>query len=154
MRLALDTNVIAYAEGVERAPEDRAKCAIALRLLTPGGEDVLWAARQVLAELHAVLVRKARLSPAEAADRVREWAVRLGVIDIGPSVFEAALGLTADHGLRIYDSLILAAAVEARCDFLLTEDLQDGFAWRGVVVTNPFGPSPDRRLARLLAGSG
>jgi predicted nucleic acid-binding protein len=50
--------------------------------------------------------------------------------------------------------LILAAAVEARCDLLLTEDLQDGFAWRGVVVSNPFGPAPDRRLARLMRNEG
>jgi len=34
---------------------------------------------------------------------------------------------------------------------LLSEDFHDGFAWRGVVVTNPFGPAPDRRVARLLA---
>jgi len=34
---------------------------------------------------------------------------------------------------------------------LLSEDFHDGFAWRGVVVTNPFRPAPDRRLARLLA---
>jgi predicted nucleic acid-binding protein len=73
------------------------------------------------------------------------------LIDTDAAVFKAALDLAGDHGLQIYDSLILAAAVEARCDLLLTEDLQDGFAWRGVVVTNPFGPSPDSRLTRLLA---
>ncbi len=151
MRLALDTNVVAYAEGIERAPEDKAKCAIALRLLAETDEATLVVARQALAELHSVLVRKARLAPAEASDRVREWAARLELIDTDQSVFEAALDLASDHGLQIYDSLILAAAAETRCDLLLTEDFQDGFSWRGVVVTNPFGPSPDRRLARLLA---
>jgi predicted nucleic acid-binding protein len=150
VRLALDTNVIAYAEGIERAPEDRAKCAIALRLLTRSSDETMIVARQTLAELHAVLVRKTRLPPAKASDRVREWATQLELTDTNAAVFAAALDLAGDHGLQIYDSLILAAAVEARCDLLLTEDLQDGFAWRGVVVSNPFGPSPDPRLARLL----
>jgi predicted nucleic acid-binding protein len=153
VRLALDTNVLAYAEGIERVPEDSAKCAVALRLLGQPGDAAMVVARQTLAELHAVLVRKTRLPPAETSERVREWAAQLELIDTNAAVFEAALGLAGDHGLQIYDSLILAAAVEARCDLLLTEDLQDGFAWRGVVVTNPFGPSPDPRLARLLSSA-
>jgi len=150
VRLAIDTNVLAYAEGMERASEDKAKCAMALRLLTRPGDETVVAARQTLAELHAVLVRKMRLPPTDASDRVRQWAGQLELIDTNAAVFDAALDLAGDHGLQIYDSLILAAAVEARCDLLLTEDLQDGFAWRGVVVTNPFGSSPDPRLARLL----
>jgi predicted nucleic acid-binding protein len=52
---------------------------------------------------------------------------------------------------RNCDAIILAAAVEARCDLLLSEDLQDGFAWRGVVVTNPFRAAPDGRIVELLA---
>jgi predicted nucleic acid-binding protein len=151
VRLALDTNIIAYAEGIERAPEDRAKCATALRLLIHSGDNTMVAARQALAELHAILVRKIRLRPAEASERVREWATQLELTDTNAAVFEAALELAGDHGLQIYDSLILAAAVEARCDLLLTEDLHDGFAWRGVVVTNPFGSSPDPRLGQLLS---
>jgi predicted nucleic acid-binding protein len=150
VRLALDTNVMAYAESVERFPEDAAKRATALRLLRNAGDGAVIVARQALAELHSILVRKNRLRPREAAERTREWAARSEVIDTNAAVFEAALELASDHGLQIFDSLILAAAVEARCDLLLSEDLQDGFAWRGVVVANPFGPAPDPRLERLL----
>ena len=151
-RLAFDTNVMVYAEGIERVPSDAAKCAAALSLVVgveEGGMLVL--ARQALTELHAVLVRKGGFSPSEVSRRVRRWAARSRLIDTGAAVFEAALDLAADHALPIFDALILAAAVEGRCDLLLSEDFQDGFAWRGVVVTNPFGPSPDRRLARVLA---
>ncbi len=151
MRLAFDTNVMAYAERLERVPEDAAKCATALRLVRKLDEGTLVLARQALAELHALLVRKNRLTAREATERAREWAARSEVIDTSAAVFEAALDLASDHGLRIFDALIVAAAVEGRCDLLLTEDMQDGFAWRGVVVTNPFGPTPDTRLARLLS---
>jgi len=82
---------------------------------------------------------------------MRPWARDAELIDTNATVFDAALDLASDHGVPIFDAVILAAAVEARCDLLLSEDFHDGFAWRGVVVTNPFGETPDPRLARLLA---
>jgi predicted nucleic acid-binding protein len=151
VRLALDTNVMAYAEGVERAPEDAAKCALAQRFIVAASNESLVLARQALAELHFVFVRCGGRSPTDANTLIRRWAARGAVIDTNDGVFETALELAGDHRFRIFDALILAAAVEGACDLLLSEDLHDGFAWRGVVVTNPFGPAPDRRLAPLLA---
>lgn len=95
-------------------------------------------------------MRKAGVEPATARERVHLWAASSELVDTDEAVFETALALAADHGLQIFDAVILAAAGAARCDILLSEDLQDGFAWRGVVVSNPFGPTPDRRLGRLL----
>jgi predicted nucleic acid-binding protein len=34
---------------------------------------------------------------------------------------------------------------------LLSEDLQDGFTWRGVTVANPFGAAKRPLLAAMLA---
>jgi len=44
----------------------------------------------------------------------------------------------------------LSAAAAADCRLLLTEDLQDGFTWRGVTVTNPFVPTRHELLSALL----
>jgi predicted nucleic acid-binding protein len=153
---ALDTNVLVYAEGVERAAEDAAKIVGARRLMRRLLEARIRpvVAVQALAELHSVLVTRGRLAPRDASAVVRGWTGRADIVVSSETTLSAALELAADHGLRIFDALILAAAVEARCDLLLTEDLQDGFAWRGVVVSNPFGPAPDRRLARLLRNEG
>ena len=152
-RVALDTNVLAYAEGLVASPADRPKIDVARRLLRrlieADGPTV--AAVQALAELHHLLRRKAGLSAGEAADRVARLRAVVEAAPTTPSVFDAAMDLAEAHGLQTFDAIILAAAAEARCDLLLSEDLQDGFAWRGVVVCNPFGPSPDRRIARLLA---
>jgi len=114
-----------------------------------GGETLILA-RQALAELHFVLVRRVNCTPAEASRRVRDWVDRAQLVDTSAAVFEAALELAGYHNLQIFDALILAAAVEARCDLLLSEDLQDGFAWRGVMVSNPFGDAPERRVKALL----
>jgi predicted nucleic acid-binding protein len=147
LRFALDTNILVYAEGLTAAPLDAAKATTARRLLGAAIDDEIVLPRQVLAEFQRVLVRKAGLAAGPACDRVALWAARGELIDTNGAVFDAS-----DHGLQIFDAIILAAAVEARCDLLLSEDLQDGFAWRGVTVTNPFGAAPDPRLARLLTG--
>ena len=41
---------------------------------------------------------------------------------------------------RFYDSLIVAAALEAGCTRLLSEDLQHGQQIEGLTIENPFGP--------------
>jgi len=56
LRLALDTNVLVYAEGMIPAPGDRRKHAAALRLLEKAPEGSIVIARQSLA-----VVRKGRL---------------------------------------------------------------------------------------------
>ena len=132
---AIDTNILVYAEGVERAPEDAAKVVgsrlLMRRLLEARIRPVIPV--QTLAELHNVLVSRRRLSPREASAVVGGWIARADIIATSETTLAAALDLAADHALQIFDALILAAAAEARCDLLLSEDLQDGFAWRGVV---------------------
>jgi predicted nucleic acid-binding protein len=49
-----------------------------------------------------------------------------------------ALGLARRYGFSIWDGLIIAAAAEARCSKLLTEDLQHGQVVDGVRIENPF----------------
>ncbi|MGH7022636.1 MAG: PIN domain-containing protein [Caulobacteraceae bacterium] len=153
LRLAFDTNILVYGEGVVRAASDSAKCAVAARLIIGLEDAPIIIARQALAEFHAVLVRKDGQAPADAAASVHRWVRRSRVVDTDATVFEAALELASDHGIPIFDAVILAAAVEARCDLLLSEDFHDGFAWRGVVVSNPFGPAPDARVTRFLASA-
>jgi predicted nucleic acid-binding protein len=149
--VALDTNFIAYAEGVLSAAADQAKHELSVRLVAAMAQETIVVARQALAEFHSLLVRKERLTARAASERIGVWAMRSRLVDTDQAVFEAALDLAAAHNLQIFDAIILAAAAEARCDLLLSEDLQNGFAWRGVVVTNPFGLSPDARVQRLLA---
>ena len=46
-----------------------------------------------------------------------------------------------DHSLAFYDALIVAAALEAGCDTLLTEDMQHGRTFLGCTIVNPFAPA-------------
>ena len=66
------------------------------------------------------------------------WGDSFPLIETSASVSLAAMMLANDHQLGIWDAIILAAAADAGCRLLLSEDLQDGFTWSGVTVTNPF----------------
>ena len=147
MRIALDTKVLAYAEGTNGAlMRDRA-----LKLIErlPPGSVVLPA--QTLGELFNVLVRKAKRRPSRAREAVLSWRDAYGVVDTSAAVIVNATDLASDHGLTIWDSVLLAASADAGCRLLLSEDLQEGFTWRGVTVTNPFAATLNPILAAMLA---
>lgn len=148
MKLALDTNLLIYAEAFENSE----KRTISLDILdrqTPGS---VAASVQVLGETFRVLTGKGRLPVSEAHAIVMKWRNLLAIVATTNELMLSALELAADHKIYIWDALILAAAAEARCDLLLSEDFQDGFAWRGVTVVNPFAEKPHKMLAKLLRG--
>ena len=150
MKVALDTNVLAYAEGTNSAVmRDRA-----LDLIQRLPQESIVLPVQTLGELYNVLVRKAKRRPVRARTAVLTWRDAYPVVETSATVMINATDLASDHGLSIWDSVVVAAAAEAECRLLVSEDLQDGFTWRGVTVTNPFGPAVHPLLAALLAPSG
>ena len=150
MRFAIDTNVLAYAEGIG----DGRRCGIALELIQKLPSDAGVLPAQVLGELSRVLTTKAKRPASQARDAVLAWADSFEVADSTWFAFQAALDLTVDHPLQTWDALILAVAAEQHCRILITEDFQDGFTWRGVTVVNPFAREPSKLLTGLLSSSG
>jgi predicted nucleic acid-binding protein len=149
VRVALDTNILAYAEGVNGAPMRKAALELVQRL--PEGAALLPV--QTLGELFNLLVRKARRPPAKARKAILSWRDAFPLIETSAQVMLAAADLATDHQLTIWDSVILSAAAESGCRLLLSEDLQEGFTWKGVTVTNPFAPSKHELLTALLDAS-
>jgi predicted nucleic acid-binding protein len=146
VRLALDTNILAYAEGVNGAP--RKKTALEIIAKLPANSTFLPV--QVLGELFHVLVRKAGRSPERARAAILSWQDSFPLIETSPAVLVAAVDLAARHGVGVWDAVVFAAAAAAGCRLLLSEDLQSGFTWNGVTVTNPFSTSKHPLLEELL----
>lgn len=138
MNVALDTDILAYAEGVNGA--GRRAAAVALIEKLPPESTLVPV--QTLGELFNVLVRKAGRTPEKARSAILGWGDAFPLIETSPAVVLSALDLATHHKFGVWDALILSAAADARCRLLLSEDLQEGFTWSGVTVTNPF--SPDR----------
>ena len=149
MRVALDTNILAYAEGVNGATMKRQALAVVEKL--PEGAAILPV--QTLGELFHLLVRKAGRPPAQARKAILSWRDAFPLVETSAEVMLAAADLATDHRLGIWDAVIVSAAAEAGCRLLLSEDLQDGFTWKGVTVTNPFSTPKHELLAALLAGN-
>ena len=102
-------------------------------------QDSLVLPVQVLGELCAVLVRKAGWPAERARAAVLEWRAAYDVVR---------------PRFGVWDGIVLAAAAKADCRYLLTEDMQDGFRWRGITIANPFAWSLPPPLAALLNRKG
>lgn len=147
MRLALDTNVLAYAEGVNGPMRKAAALEFIGRL--PPASTLLPV--QVLGELYRVLVGKAAWPSKRARAAVLSWHDTFPQIETSPSIMVAALDVASDHGLTIWDAIILSGAAAAGCRLLLSEDMHEGFTWGGVTIVNPFAQKKHELLADVLA---
>jgi len=125
-----DTTLLIYAVASEEP-----RSAIAERLLAQGG----YLSVQVLNEFTAVARRKMKMTWEEITDAL--LAIRALCEPPTPlsiTTHEAALEIAARYGYPIYDALILAAALEAGCDTLYTEDMQNGQSIGPLTIRNPF----------------
>jgi predicted nucleic acid-binding protein len=145
LRIALDTNVLAYAEGINGVEQRDAALALIRRV----PQEAAVVPVQVLGELFNVLVRKGGKSRSEARDALLSWRDTFPVVETSPEVMLAAVDLATDHQLGIWDAVVLSAASQSGCRLLLSEDLQEGFTWAGVTVVNPF-VSPQHALLHAL----
>lgn len=147
MKVAVDTNVLAYAEGLD----DDHRRRMAQRVLGGVSPDDLTIPVQVLGELFNIFRRKMRLSATAAGERIQIWRDIAACPDTSLVILLSAITIAQSHDLSTWDAVILAAAAEAGCRVLLSEDMQHGFTWSGVTVVNPFAEPPHPLLEDLLA---
>jgi predicted nucleic acid-binding protein len=136
---AVDTNILVYAAGLRRVEADEPKITSANSLvadLTRSG--MIRIAAQTLAELRHVLMRRSGNDSATVSARVNKYLALGECVPTSQNVLEDAFRLASEHNLQTYDAIILAAAAQAGCEVLYSEDMQHGFEWNGVLVVNPF----------------
>lgn len=149
MRIALDTNVLAYAEGIG----DDKRCSAAREIVSRLDVRDAVLPAQTLGELTRLLTTRAGRDAARVREAILGWADSFEVADSTWSAFAAALDLVVEHRLPVWDALILAVAAERHCRVLLSEDFHDGLTWRGVTVVNPFAEPPHPLWRRYLERS-
>lgn len=125
----IDTNVVVYFTGQGN------KASLAEALIVQGGTISV----QVLNELTLVLRRKHNYSWEQVREVLSFLRSLLAVTAVTTETHERALFVAERYGLRFFDSLLLAAALQAKCQLFWSEDLQDGFVVeRSLTVRNPF----------------
>lgn len=126
----LDTNVLLYAF----AGDDR-RSPQADQLIAQGGKISV----QVLNEFVSVSARKLRRSWGDIEKALGAFRQLLDPpIPLTTALHEKAVALARAHHFSFYDALIVAAASQARCSLLLTEDMADGATIEGLTIRNPF----------------
>jgi len=127
----IDTNVLVYLASGDRAKADRAETLIA------NGDGTI--SVQVLNELANAARRKMRLSWPETHEFLSMIRTLLPAHPLTVEVHETGLDLAERYGLSIYDAMIAASALEADCDTLWSEDMQDGMTLENHLrIVNPF----------------
>ncbi|PWU04344.1 MAG: VapC toxin family PIN domain ribonuclease [Terriglobia bacterium] len=125
-----DTNVILYA-----FRQDDSRSPVAEALIAGGGTISV----QVLNEFVAVARRKLNRSWRE----VRRALELLQIFFPHPlpltlEIHERALRIAERYGYSIFDSLVIAAALDCGATALYSEDMHDGQTIYGLTIRNPF----------------
>jgi predicted nucleic acid-binding protein len=125
-----DTNVLIYAFAAGDRRNARAEA-----LLAEGGTIGV----QVLNEFTNVARRKLAWDWTRVDAAVGVIAELTGPVrPLTADIHAGAVKLARDHAFSFYDALIVAAAADAGCRALLTEDLQHGRKVGGLTIHNPF----------------
>jgi predicted nucleic acid-binding protein len=129
-RRFFDTHILVYAFAA-----DDPRAARAEALIAAGGVIGI----QVLNEFTNVTRRKLRWDWKQVEASLEVIEELLGVArPLTAGLHAQAVALARDSNLSFYDALIVAAAMDAGCELLYSEDLQDGRKFGAVTVQNPF----------------
>jgi len=135
-RIFLDTNILVYCfDTTDRDKKIKAGELFDSLYDTEGTIISI----QVVEEFCSVAFRK--MSPPLSEEDIIEFIStippdRVRLIDM--DTINEALTVKKEHSLSFWDSLIVAAALNAGCTVLYTEDMQHGYSVKGLTIRNPF----------------
>jgi predicted nucleic acid-binding protein len=125
-----DSNVLLYIAGPPSPKADAASSVLRGR----GMISV-----QVLNEVASVARGKMKLSWPETREMLAAFREGLRVWPLTITTHDLGLRLAERYHFHIYDAMIVAAALEADCDVLYSEDMQNGLRIDDrLTITNPF----------------
>ena len=131
-RIFLDSNILIYSY----SNTELAKQAAA-RVLVSDNESFI--STQVLQELCNILFKKFGYGYREATSVIDENCSNNSLFTNRKETVVQACEIATRYKFSFYDSLIISAALQCRCDILYTEDLQDGQVIDGrLIIKNPF----------------
>jgi predicted nucleic acid-binding protein len=124
-----DTNILIYF-----ATTQDAKSELSERTMRSGG----FVSVQVLNEFVNVTRRKYRLPWADVTKGLTSIRAICSVVPLTPETHELGVSICERNQLNIYDAMIIAAALNADCTTLYSEDMQHGLVVDGLRVVDPY----------------
>lgn len=136
---AVDTNVLVYFVDHDE-PAKRAQATKLLEQLTEDGDEtiLLW---QVAGEFLSCMRRwenEGRITREATLKHLEVMVSMFAIVLPSQPVLASSLDLSSRYSLSHWDSMLLAACIEAGVSTLYTEDLDAGMTYDTVRAVNPF----------------
>jgi len=132
-KVFIDTDILVYS--MDRHNIDKqGRCRSLLRNVTADMRPVI--STQVMQEFYVAATKKLDADPLTVKDIMNSFN-RFEVVGVTPDIINSAIDCSILNRLSFWDALIVAAAESAHCEFLWTEDLNNGQMIRGVKIENP-----------------
>jgi len=128
--IAVDTNVLIYLHD----KLDERKRTISENILVNGPK----VSSQVISEYINVTRRLLELPKTDILILCAELLDKCDTIRISQSTLLLAASLSNKYNLQIFDSIIVAAALESNCSILYSEDMHHGLSINKMTIVNPF----------------
>jgi predicted nucleic acid-binding protein len=132
--LSIDANVLVYSTD-RNAPARRDAAAELLASAVRAGAGLT---EQSLFEFMHAATRKAKMPLADVSAIIREWLKNFALLLPPETVVSDTLDLLSRYKLSVWDARLLVVCAANGCDYLLSEDLQDGAQYGRVAVVDPF----------------
>ncbi|MEW6565394.1 MAG: PIN domain-containing protein [Spirochaetota bacterium] len=133
-KIFIDTNLIVYTldkSNVDK--QERARNII--RKIVNVHQPVI--STQVIKEFYVVAINKMKADPIIVKNILHNFR-NMEIVTNDLELIEQAIDISVISQISFWDSLIIAAAEKANCEYIFSEDLNPGQTYRGVLVVNPF----------------
>ncbi len=133
-KIFIDTNLIVYTldkSNVDK--QERARNII--RKIVDVHQPVI--STQVIKEFYVVAINKMKADPIIVKNIIHNFR-NMEIVTNDLELIEQAIDISVISQISFWDSLIIAAAEKANCEYIFSEDLNPGQTYRGVLVVNPF----------------
>jgi predicted nucleic acid-binding protein len=129
----IDTNIWLYAfiQGQNAEKNEIAKAIIK--------ECEIVISTQIINELCVNLIKKVSFSEIEIQNLITSLYRKYTVFELSQDILIKASKIRTNHSFSFWDSIVAASALDCDADYLISEDMQDGFLLENSLkITNPF----------------
>lgn len=129
----LDTNILIFQLD-SRDPTKQKRCREIVRTVVSNHEAVI--STQILQEFYVACTMKLKIKPI-LVKGIMHGFENMEVVTIGIDLINNAIDASIQYQISFWDSLVVVSAESAKCQYLLTEDLNEGQIIRNVRIRNP-----------------
>ena len=133
-KIFIDTNILVYTLD-QKNIEKRDMARRIVKKVVESHQPVI--STQVIKEFYVVASNKLKADPIVVKNIIHNFH-NMEIVNNDLDLIEQAIDISILSQLSFWDSLIIAAAEKANCEYVLSEDLNSGQNYRGIKLLNPF----------------